>query len=252
MATAASQPYIAKLGFSDPDRSKDRHGLACEYLFERLLELEVGPTITQKQKEYLNHLYSKAKEQYDEIVSLLNDDQGCVSWRGHYYSRADITTVMQGCCDCCTSVNSALNTIHDDYGRATAKATYCLSACVSKPIKTGYQGKHTAGFADVLLAESTIEPLVFDPNRLYYPSIISPCILGEVKITKQSAETVLQQINYYRQHIEGGVDKVYILTDYDCSDLQRITQGSDIHVYRLGRRFEDWIASRAMPSTPEL
>jgi hypothetical protein len=259
MATAASQPYIAKLGFSDPDRSKDRHGLACEYLFERLLELEVAPAVQDKQIEYLQRLYRAGEKAHSEIDQLLKTDPRFSGyWRRDHYTNAEIRSAIQAIADKCADVNAALDNVSATYPASVATAAHCLSTCVSRPIETGYQGKHTAGFADVLLKRFYIEPLV-DKGILYdcgwndsHSAMFSPTILGEVKITKQSAETVLQQINYYRQHIEGGVDKVYILTDYDCSDLQRLTQGSDISVYRLGKRFEDWIAARSMPSTPEL
>jgi hypothetical protein len=257
MATAASQPYIAKLGFADPDRSKDRHGLACEYLFERLLELEIGPAIQNQQLEYLKKLHGSCESVFNELNSLIASESGRNhKWRNHYYSLENIRSVMSTASGKCDEVVSVLHDLAPDYGLQLARSVLCLSSCVSKPIETGYNGKHTAGFADVLLKGFYVDPLVgtgsIDGCIHVNSYIKTPSILGEVKITKQPAETVLQQINYYRQHIEHGVDKVYILTDYDCSDLQRLTQGSDIKVFRLGKRFDDWIASRAMPSTPEL
>lgn len=162
MATSASQPYIAKLGFQDKDRGTDRHGLACEYLFERLLEMEINP-----------------------------------AWR-----------------EC-----------------PNTGAKYKAGLCINQPIKSG--SRYVVGFADVLMWSDAGQ------------------VLGEVKITKEPAETVLQQVNFYQAHLHH-VNTVYILTDYDCSDLQRIVEGTHIKVYRLGRRFEQWLASRVQLTTEEL
>jgi hypothetical protein len=257
MATAASQPYIAKLGFADPDRSKDRHGLACEYLFERLLELEIGPAIQIQQVEYLKKVHGLCEAAYHELQQLLASEGGhhC-KWRNSYHSLSSMQSMVELAYQKCADVVSTLESLASDYGLQVVKSAFCLSSCVSKPIETGYNRNHTAGFADVFLKRFHAEPLIELGSLAGYiyvnSAIMAPSILGEVKITKQSAETVIQQINYYRQHIEHGVDKVYILTDYDCSDLQRLTQGSDIKVFRLGKRFDDWIASRSMPATPEL
>lgn len=165
MATSASQTYVARLGFSDPDRSKDRHGLACEYLYERLLEIE-------------------------KIEPAHNDE----------YSSIPQTHLSP-------------------------------SNCINFPIKKGYS---IVGFADVL---------IFGHKRWF---------LGEVKITRQPAEQVLQQINFYRAQLGGEPTAIYILVDYECSDLQRLTRDSRIKVYRLGQRFEDWLTNRHKPESPEL
>jgi hypothetical protein len=263
MATAASQPYIAKLGFSDPDRSKDRHGLACEYLFQRLLELEVAPIIFTGEREYLDKRLQRISVEHEFLKSERDQNPTIKSFwfSDHWHQRSGefdwINTIsidelnqrLDDLAALYSKLQSDLNLFSHQHAVNDAQNAYVASSCLNVPIMTGYRSSHTAGFADVLLKPVKFHGGDYDFNRdAYWTSTI----LGEVKITKQSAETVLQQINYYRQHIEGGVDKVYILTDYDCSDLQRLTQGSDISVYRLGKRFEDWIAARSMPSTPEL
>jgi hypothetical protein len=263
MATAASQPYIAKLGFSDPDRSKDRHGLACEYLFERLLELEVAPEIFTGERKYYDNRIQRISVEHQFLRSerdanpsarsfwfsdSWNERSGELDWI-NTISIDELNERLHDLAALYAKLQSDLELFSHQNAVNDSQNTFVTSRCLNVPIMTGYKSSHTAGFADVLLRPVKFHGCVYGQSRdAYWTS----AILGEVKITKQSAETVLQQINYYRQHIEGGVDKVYILTDYDCSDLQRLTQGSDIHVYRLGKRFEDWIASRSMPSTPEL
>lgn len=91
--------------------------------------------------------------------------------------------------------------------------------CISVPIRSRYS---VCGFADVLWHN----------------------ILGEVKITPEPAEVVLQQINFYLQFLDWSViygrSKVIVLVDYDAPALKRLTNDSQIAVYRLGDRFARW------------
>lgn len=170
MATSASQTYISKLGFQDRDRSNERHGLACEYLFERILELEVAPR-------------------------MFNFDA----------------------------------TLSPESYMSKARDLHKVGNCVNVPITSR---AYVNGFADVLIADR---------------------FLGEVKITKEPAENVLQQINFYLNHLQcPGVEAVYILTDYEPGDLKRLCVGTKIKVYRLGQVFEQWLANRTNPETEEL
>jgi hypothetical protein len=173
MATSASQTYISKLGFQDRDRSNERHGLACEYLFERMMDLEVSPWID----ENLNQLQV-----------------------AHY-------------CD-----------------------DLKVGNCINSPIKG--RNSFINGFADVLIKLDA--------------SYRGHCWLGEVKITKEPAENVLQQINFYLAHLKEDIEAVYVLTDYDPGDLKRLCAGTKIKVYRLGQVFEQWLEGRTTPETEEL
>jgi len=225
MATSASQPYIAKLGFQDPDRNQDRHGLACEYLFDRLLDLEIVPEWILEKKDHASYRLSKCQKDYEHKQSQVDGyewGKDSVYFQG---LQRDLEIAV-------SNLASAKQNPDLILSAASAKdqvlQSYKPALCINRPIQGGYSYKQTVGFADVWVRN----------------------ILGEVKITKQSAESVLQQINFYQEYVNAA--KVYILTDYDCSALQRLTEGSDIKVFRLGKRFDDWIASRSMPSTPEL
>lgn len=244
MATSVSQPYIAKLGFQDKDRGTDRHGLACEYLFERLLEIEVAPALNRWRLDFLakdcNEL-SKNLEQARKTVSraaktLQTFDPAKPSG---YYSQEELQTQYNEAQAKEHSLSQKLElTIQahhnfDDTTHGINEATkqYKAGLSINQPIKSG--SRYVVGFADVLMRIGSFE------------------VLGEVKITKESAETVLQQINFYQAHL-NYVTTVYILTDYDCSDLQRLVEGTHIKVFRLGQRFEQWIASRVQLTTDEL
>jgi hypothetical protein len=222
MATSASQPYIARLGFQDPDRSKDRHGLACEYLFERLLELEVAPFL-RNYKAFIETQKLPTLERYRDEADEKNKH------RVEYYDyRSEIKRLQQEVC--AFSDPNLFDAIRQELNAASR---------VNVPIKSGYS---VIGFADTLI-NWHVNCDDFRGKQL--------AVLGEVKITRQPAEQVLQQINFYKAHLKESYT-TYILTDYDCSDLQRLTQGSDVKVFRLGQRFEQWLATRTAPATPEL
>jgi len=114
----------------------------------------------------------------------------------------------------------------EEFGAEKALPEPVAADCISVPLRNAYS---VSGFADVLYLN----------------------ILGEVKITPEPAENVLQQINFYRSmHFDIG--KVYLLVDYDAPALKRLTAGSDILVYRLGAGFEAWLATRTNATTEEL
>lgn len=127
---------------------------------------------------------------------------------------------------------------------------------ISVPIASG---KFINGFADVLL--NCYVSLNFQDNLAIESkcsSVDSDCfsrnelrtsILGEIKITKEPAENVIQQIAFYRQFVY--VKEVIILVDYDAPQLKRMTAGSDIHVYKLGPKFDAWCAAKTQPLIEE-
>jgi macrodomain Ter protein organizer (MatP/YcbG family) len=240
MATSASQPYIAKLGFQDKDRGTDRHGLACEYLFERLLEMEAAPAINRWRLDSLAENCNELSQKLHATRESLNRNNKQLqkldsSHFDYEFYQTKYNEAQANESSLSQELEEAIHAHHDFddtvYGMSEAKKQYKAGLSINQPIKSS--SRYVVGFADVLMRVGPIE------------------VLGEVKITKESAETVLQQINFYQAHL-NYVTTVYILTDYDCSDLQRLVEGTHIKVYRLGQRFEQWMASRLQPTTDEL
>jgi hypothetical protein len=223
MATSASQPYIAKLGFQDRDRSNERHGLACEYLFERMLELEVAPWLLEIDRDRLLSPISCCKENlahFESSAFYKNSSQP-------QQERIKLEELERQLANFDATSNLA------DYV-LKAHDRNKAGNCVNVPITSR---SYVNGFADVLIRNG-------------------PRLLGEVKITKEPAENVLQQINFYLNYLEtdswGRMNAVYVVTDYDPGDLKRLCAGTKIKVYRLGKVFDQWLASRTTPSTEEL
>lgn len=67
-------------------------------------------------------------------------------------------------------------------------------------------------------------------------------VLGEVKITKQNAEEVIQQVKFYDSFLQAS--RVLVLVDYDDPQLQEMTAGTKIRARRLGSRFEGWLENQ--------
>lgn len=243
MATSASQTYIAKLGFQDKDRGTDRHGLACEYLFERLLEMEVAPALNRWQMACLadncDRLSRKLEEARQNVTCAANQLKDFNPASSTFHHTADrLQTQLNDAQERRNDLHGQLeeakqahHAFEAAYGLREARAQHKAGLSINQPIKSG--SRYVVGFADVLIRIGDSQ------------------VLGEVKITKESAEAVLQQVNFYQAHLHD-VKTVYILTDYDCSDLQRLVEGTHIKVYRLGRRFEQWLASRVQLATDEL
>lgn len=233
MATSASQTYIAKLGFQDKDRSVDRHGLACEYLFERLLEMEMAPYLNEARLSYLYGAVERAQASLqatnDELVRNQKHGDSCDGWYRDQIPALQKRAEQEY--DHWQAAVFDLDTFPQSFGLESARNELKAAYCINQPIKQSGRS-YVIGFADVFIDH------------------YGKRLLGEVKITKQSAESILQQVNFYELHLRPQT--TYILTDFDCSDLQRMVEGTHIKVFRLGRRFEQWLASRTQFQSDEL
>ena len=215
MATSASQTYISKLGFQDRDRSNERHGLACEYLFQRILELEIAPFLHQIDRYPLLDQIATSKGRlanYEKNAFYANRSEP-----QQEKAKLQELEIQLRTFDASSKSADYIAKSHDQFK---------VGDCVNVPIQSR---SYVNGFADVLVLRC----------------------LGEVKITKEPAENVLQQINFYLSYLQN-IETVYVLTDYDPGDLKRLCAGTKIKVYRLGQVFEQWLASRTTPETEEL
>ena len=226
MTRSSQQTYIQRLGFQDKDKSNPRHGLACEYLAERLIQSVFLDPLTEKD------IFLGA---FQNFVDECKDKDVAISKKGAFKD----------------AVRLALPNFYRD-----AREMLSTSRFTDTPIKSKSYGGSVFinGFADVLIYGLLYVQSGFDILDDNVEAHLSPqydgsssyarcsSILGEVKITPEPAESILQQIKFYREFVD--VKRVIILVDFDAPQLKRITQGSDIEVYRLGESFEKWAQSR--------
>ena len=227
MTRSSQQTYIQKLGFQDKDKSNPRHGLACEYLAERLIQSAFLDPLTEKE------MFPDA---FRNFITECKDKDVAVSKKEIFKD----------------AVRLALPNFYKD-----AKEMLPTSRFTDTPIKSKSYGGSVFinGFTDVLVkgtlyAQSSFDILddnikahlcpVFYDGDSYGQARVN--VMGEIKITPEPAESILQQIKFYREFVK--IDRVVVLVDFDAPQLKRITQGSDIEVYKLGKSFEEWVQSR--------
>jgi hypothetical protein len=236
MTRSTQQTYIQKLGFQDADRQNQRHGLACEYLAEQLFEQKVFSLINEEniQKDCPFWFSSNHDDRQWRALPATVQQELKINW-----TKKQILSIKK----------EALNQV-------------CYSDFINVPIKNR---DYINGFADVLIQRHMILnaelQTLKDGWKLFLSSSFMSshntikegpfelAVLGEVKITPEPAENIIQQIKFYREFIK--VARVVILVDFDTPDLQRLIKGSDIGLYRLGSKFEAWVKNRAKPTTEE-
>jgi hypothetical protein len=236
MTRSTQQTYIQRLGFQDADRQNQRHGLACEYLTEQLFEQKVFSLINEE--------------------NIIND---CGMWfpsdhEDEQWKALPVATKKELLINC---IKEQLLSIKE---KALSQISY--ADFINVPIKNR---DYVNGFADVLIKKRLnlnaklkrlddglklfLSPSFSGPYNEYKEGHFELIVLGEVKITPEPAENIIQQIKFYREFVK--VARVVILVDFDAPDLQRLVKASDIKLYRLGDKFEAWIKNRAKPATEE-
>lgn len=232
MTRSSQQTYIQRLGFQDKDRSNVRHGLACEYLLNRLIESEWMPN---------SNIDSKATAVLTYFLKFNLLD----------FFGKDLEIVKKFFIDVIENKSYDINKIIEKIQPITT-----CSRRINVPIVSG---KFVNGFADVVLPgdfdlsvnlkKQSLAAGVLELEWIVHPLDEYNLILGEIKITPEPAENIIQQIAFYRQYLH--VKKVIILVDYDAPQLKRMTAGSDISVYRLGNVFEKWCSEQSNPEIDE-
>ena len=234
MTRSSQQTYIQRLGFQDKDRSNVRHGLACEYLLNRLVEIEWLSN---------SNIDSKATRALEYFLEY--------DLSPNFYNYEDLQIVRKFLVDVIGNKSYDINKIIEKI-----QPIVTCSQCINVPIVSG---KFVNGFADVVLPgdfnlsvrlnKQTMAAGFLELEWTVYPEKEYNFILGEIKITPEPAENIIQQIAFYREYLHAK--KVIILVDYDAPQLKRMTAGSDIFVYRLGNAFKEWCAEQLNPEIDE-
>tara|TARA_R100001463_G_scaffold41641_1_gene87799 strand:- start:31 stop:1050 length:1020 start_codon:yes stop_codon:yes gene_type:complete len=76
------------------------------------------------------------------------------------------------------------------------------------------------------------------------------CTLGEVKISKQTGEDVLQQINQYHEFLNPT--QTFICLDYEDTQLKNLAKNSKIEVVKLGQKFIEFCENRPVEKIEEI
>ena len=164
------------------------------------------------------------------------------------------------------------------------------SKCIEAPINSltikGRRTNSVIGFADVLIPYSELDSVEihcigYDYNNnfkvdlranifyfmdkdtfqvkhvdniyIYFNRYIDKylnCTLGEVKISKQTAEDVLQHINQYHEFVNPT--QTFICLDYKDTQLKNLTENSKIKVVKLGPKFIEFCENRPSEEIEEI
>jgi len=259
MTRSSQQTYIQRLGFQDKDRSNPRHGLACEYLLDRLIQRQfISKSFMQRLKD--NSLQWGTQWREEDIAEKRSRLERNIknydlkrAWDSAESIEAENQQLTQELDKLQSEVDrlpQIIDSVSNDDIAHRIYESLPSNNFISVPIANG---KFINGFADVLLFNCSFrldfqDDLTIELKR-YINSDSSRAILGEIKITKEPAENVIQQIAFYRQFVYAK--EVIILIDYDDPQLKRMTAGSDIHVYKLGSKFDAWCAAKTQPLIEE-
>jgi hypothetical protein len=247
MTRSSQQTYIQRLGFQDQDRANPRHGLACEYLLDRLIEQNVFPDLQELKANAIKSFLNYKTEEIKDLNYKYKNLEYQSKWNASASEEAEhvINTVNEQTL-LLSRVHQAAENISESEMKQIIHKTMPPSQFISVPITSG---KFVNGFADLLLNKT---PYFHFDDDLSLKSDLRHNylrILGEIKITPEPAENVIQQIAFYREFVD--VSEVIILIDYDAPQLKRMTEGSDIKVYRLGAKFDKWCSTKTQSITEE-
>lgn len=282
MTRTSQQSYLQRLGFRDPDKTNQRHGLACEYLREKMLPYVQADMGQRLRKAALNTLGDAPSD--PEASSAI----GRHWWLFDALRQPNVISNLEH------PWKHSLY-IHKRWKESLQYANWSESVVKAGLVGTGNLAQMipgrsggAKGFLDVafpcpawnttlnLLPSSFAHPEDQEvrcvPNRMIFPMgtwqpfdgrdyfkkhstrVARVVSFGEVKITPEPAEVILQQILYYHDQIPEDIAMIWVLADFDVSDLARMAadQLPQLRCFQLGPAFEAWCANRALPAVPEL
>ena len=100
---------------------------------------------------------------------------------------------------------------------------------------------------DTLQIKKVYDHLYFSSRKVLK---YSNCTLGEVKISKQPAENVLQHINQYHEFVNPT--QTFVCLDYEDAQLKNLAKNSKIEVVKLGQKFIEFCENRPAEEIEEI
>lgn len=268
--TRQHQSALSRLGFRDPDKEDPKHGLACEYLQEKM-----RPYVAEE----ICRLYEKFAR---AILIGSNGDSTFITYDTPCY--ADETRCYRCCYEETLEVAwPAIRAFQEVVKNAIRAKTFDggeLSSMIVGP-QSGAKGFLDVSFRGNLMDQLILPPSLPAVGETYDDKIVPAqidlndrsrslwqlhprvfnrqtekfkfCFWGEVRIQPTAPELLLQQIEFYANNL-GRSDMIWVLADFDLSDFKRMasTQFPQLKCFQLGEKFEEWCENRARPEIPEL
>lgn len=258
---------LADLGFADSDRANPEHSLACRYLageaLQKLIDFCYRDEIKEFRKERLTHAMSE-----EGMFSTTPEVRDCFykifceiarSQQTHYFKtkRRSIHVAVE-------SGGRELHThalLEIDPGEISISGSPQGEVAINKG-NANY--KTTVGFADLIVNVDICYPIqeiiVMIPSRcseqeakdafalaitkakvskIYCRQVPKNAIGVEVKIARVDMETVVRQINLYKEFISVG--KWVVAAPWGITaDEDALLQRAGIRFLRLGENFEKY------------
>lgn len=252
MATS-SQTALTRLGFKDPDKQDPRHGLACEYLKEKMSPF-VGECIANKYKQLAKEA-TKELAKHQKWRRFFSATQNDGLYFPYYLPDSIAEQILK-------KVDNFQSQVIDYIKIHSANQIADLSAIVKGP-SSGTKGFLDVSFRNISYAYVVPAEINFTHEGNHYSFKRDEkllcrvrdevCIWGEVKISPVTPEILLQQIEYYAQNLPES-DMIWLLADFDISDFKRMAehQYPQLKCFRLGQGFDEWCEKRYKPEVAEL
>jgi hypothetical protein len=205
---------ITSLGFQDPDKRNDRHDLACRYL------VETAENVVRGILPKLNWASIDIRKAHMETVIAKGQGQ----YRQHIgFADATIDFVATS-----EPIVQPEHTLEMETYRATCMRCF----------KTDY------------ISPQKLKPIL--PPTCSVTEQIDGRILVEVKIGRTPVNSILRQINLYKQYAftdSYGGQYAMVVTDYALNRLEkRALEHEGIRLGRLSSRFDEWITESLTPA----
>lgn len=268
--TRQHQSALSRLGFRDPDKEDPKHGLACEYLQQKM-----RPYVAEEVSRLYKNFAYNALFEVDGKPSFIKYDTKVVTDQDPYGAVKEEKTLKVALPFIRAFQNGMRERIKSDIIDEGGE----LSSMIVGP-QSGAKGFLDVSFrgelSDYYACPPTIPAVA---NDVYSEELIGRielserrrtifdltewrkkpinqfkfCFWGEVRIQPTAPELLLQQIEFYANNL-GHSDMIWVLADFDLSDFKRMasTQFPQLKCFQLGEKFEEWCENRARPEIPEL
>tara|TARA_R100001594_G_scaffold145643_1_gene196048 strand:- start:61 stop:1083 length:1023 start_codon:yes stop_codon:yes gene_type:complete len=103
------------------------------------------------------------------------------------------------------------------------------------------------------MEKDTLQIKNLDETFYYFKRYIDKYLnstLGEVKISKEPAENILQHINQYHEFVNPT--QTFVCLDYEDTQLKNLTENSKIKVVKLGPKFIEFCENRPAEEIEEI